>query len=268
MFGVGLGISIGRRRVASGSVPIDSDYQAVLNRATALGYTLPSSSVQTKQNQLLIDLKTAGVWAKLDVFYCFATDGDSNFATLNWKSPTTRQVTQVSSPTFITKQGFQGDGVAAHLNTNFNPSTAGVINYTTDVASRHFYLYAAGNSTNQSFEGTGSATTNNTLRASGLNQRINQGTSGINTAFDYTATKGMKSIHRTSNTNVELFNGTTQGSRTAAAIGLANSVQYVLRAGTTSNVSNHTVSMYSMGASLVSENTAYVTAFETYLNSI
>jgi len=31
-------------------VSFDSDYQAVLDRGTALGYTLPSASQRTKQN--------------------------------------------------------------------------------------------------------------------------------------------------------------------------------------------------------------------------
>ena len=34
-------------------VNFDTDYTAILTKATALGYTLPSASTQTKQNQLL-----------------------------------------------------------------------------------------------------------------------------------------------------------------------------------------------------------------------
>ena len=62
------------------STSYDSDYQAVLDYATTQGYTLPSSGQQTLQNQLVADLKDAGVWSKLDTFAVFATDGNEDFA--------------------------------------------------------------------------------------------------------------------------------------------------------------------------------------------
>ena len=70
------------------SVPgVDADYQAVLDEATLLGYTLPSSGQQTIQNQFVLDLKSAGIWSQLDLLYVMATDGDSNYSLLNWVSP-------------------------------------------------------------------------------------------------------------------------------------------------------------------------------------
>ena len=63
-----------------GGTPYDTDYQAILDYATTQGYTLPSDSQKTLQNQLLVDLKAAGIWSKLDTFANFATDGSSDFA--------------------------------------------------------------------------------------------------------------------------------------------------------------------------------------------
>ena len=117
----------------------DADYQAILDRSTALGYTAPSASQQTLQNTLVTDLKTAGVWDKLDVFYCFATDGDSDYATLNWKAPSSHQVTKVSSPTFTADSGFKGDGVTAYLDTNFSIGNDAT-NYTQNNASTFTYF--------------------------------------------------------------------------------------------------------------------------------
>ena len=110
----------------------DADYQAVLDRSTALGYTAPSAAQQTLQNTLVEDLKTAGVWSKLDVFYVFATDGDSNYATLNWKAPSNFQLTKTNSPTFTANEGFAQSGTA-YLDTNFELSTDAV-QYTQDDA--------------------------------------------------------------------------------------------------------------------------------------
>jgi len=110
----------------------DADYQAILDRSTALGYTAPSATQQTLQNTLVEDLKTAGVWDKLDVFYCFATDGDSDYATLNWKAPSSFQATKTNSPTFTANEGFAQSGTA-YLETGFVLDTNGT-NYTQDDA--------------------------------------------------------------------------------------------------------------------------------------
>jgi hypothetical protein len=125
-------------QISQGSA-FDADYQAVLDRASTLGYTAPSAAQQTLQNTLVEDLKTAGVWSKLDAFYLFATDGDSDYATLNFVAPSSFQATKTNSPTFTADEGFTGDGVSAYLDTNLNASTD-TTNYTQDDAS--FGVYA------------------------------------------------------------------------------------------------------------------------------
>jgi hypothetical protein len=244
----------------------DADYKAVLDRGTALSYTLPTLAQQKLQNTLLMNMKTDGVWAKLDVFYNFANNGSAEFGTLNWKSPTTRQSTLVGSPNFISNQGIQGTGTS-YITTNFNP-TIGTNQYTLNDASRYFYLRQNGVSANVSFDGTTSTTVNGIRRESAQAHRINQGTTSINALFDYTGDIGMKSIHRTSALNVELFNGTSQASRTALSVAIASAAQFILRGSNTTVFATHTVSMYAMGASLVSENAAFVADYNTYINSI
>jgi len=100
---------------------VDPDYQAILDYATTQGYTLPSASQQTLQNQLVVDLKTAGIWNKLDTFGVFATDGDSDFALIDWIRLT--DYTAVNSPTFTTNVGFQGDGTSSYIESNYLPIT-------------------------------------------------------------------------------------------------------------------------------------------------
>jgi len=116
--------------LAGGS--FDADYQAVLDYATTQGYTAPSAAQQTLQNTLVTDLKTAGVWDKLDLFYVFATDGDSDYATLNWKAPSSFQLTKTNSPTFTTNEGFAQSGTA-YLDSGYDLLTDGT-NYTQDDA--------------------------------------------------------------------------------------------------------------------------------------
>ena len=116
------------------SSSVDVDYQAVLSYASdpSRNYNLPSAAQQSLQSALVEDLKSAGVWSKLDVFYVFATDGDSDYATLNWKAPSNFQLTKTNSPTFTQNEGFAQSGTA-YLETGFVLDTDGT-NFTQDDA--------------------------------------------------------------------------------------------------------------------------------------
>lgn len=243
----------------------DADYQAVLNRATALNYALPTAPQQIIQNNLVLALKAGGIWTELDVLYIFANDATNgfNFGSLNWKNPNLYQSNPNNPITFTANQGFTGQGVGSFIDTNFNPFLNGV-KYQQNNASRYVYMFQANGT--ESLDGVASSTANNMRRISTPSQRINQGSTQLNSSFDFSATRGMKSIHRTSATNVELFNATTQGSRTATSDTVASLNQLILRLG--SSYGLHTVSMYAMGASLVAKNTVFVTAFDNYINSL
>lgn len=113
----------------------DSDYQAVLNRATTRGFALPTSSHLELQNSLVLNLKSAGIWNNLDLLYVFAvktTDDSSNFTLLNWKSPANFELSLESSPSFSVSKGWSSAGTS-RLNTGFTLDADGV-NYTKDVA--------------------------------------------------------------------------------------------------------------------------------------
>lgn len=259
---IGIGLGIGRQRVSGGGVVFDADYQAVLNYAISIGATLPSSGQQTKQNQLMLNMKSSGAWAKLDTFAMFATDGNSVFALIDWKRLTTYTN---NSCTFTANQGFTGNGSNGFIDTNFNPSTNGV-NYMLNNASR-YYMHFAGSNLNA--DGTTSSTTYNQIRIGSAvaSQTINSGSSFNVGTFTYSTSKGIKSIHRTSSLDVSCYNDAT-GSNflTVATTSLTSATQVVLRR--SSNYSNNTVFGYAMGASLIAENTAFVNALNTYINSL
>lgn len=241
----------------------DTDYQAILDYATTQNYTLPSDEQKLLQNQLLIDLKNAGVWNKLDTFANFATDGSTQFALIDWKRLV--QYNASTGPTFTSNEGFTGNGTSSYIDTNFNP-TIGSNNYLQNNASRYLYMYMA--SGTSALDGVTTAGFNNMTRNSTANQRINStvGLTGGN--FDFNATRGMKSIHRTSSLNVTLFNDNTASTpqRTSLSTSLRPENQFILRSGGLYGA--HEVSMYAMGANLVSENAAFVTAYNTYINSL
>jgi hypothetical protein len=241
------------------SASFDADYQAVLDYATTQGYTLPSAGQQILQNQLVVDLKDGGIWSKLDTFGVFATDGDSDFALIDWIRLS--DYTAVNSPTFTSNGGFTGNGTSSYVDTNFNPSTSGV-NYTLNNAGRFYWV---DNRSGSVWEGPNSNFTNDSRNTNSTLHRINQGTANFTTNVNF-AVDEFHAINRTSITDLELFTNNTQHSRTALSTLILNSNQFILRGGATYNASRFR--FYAMGASLVSENTDFYNAMNTYFISL
>lgn len=106
--------------------------------ATALFAEMTSEPDSTRKGLIstaIIELKNAGVWAKLDRLWVLAAH-DSQSSLLEWKNPT-RVITPISGPTFTVDRGWQGNG-SQSLDLNFNPSTEGS-SFTLNSASCGFY---------------------------------------------------------------------------------------------------------------------------------
>jgi hypothetical protein len=116
---LGFGLGLEYSKLSGGGSSFDSDYQAVLDFATSEGYTLPSENQQILQNQLVLDLKSNGIWSDLDAFGVLATDGDSDFALIDWVRLIT--MTANSSPTFQSNLGYTGNGTSSFIDTLFAP---------------------------------------------------------------------------------------------------------------------------------------------------
>jgi hypothetical protein len=96
--------------------PFRSQYQAILNRGTALGYTLPSETEKRKQNQLVSDLLDNGIWSNLGQLFVHKQDlsisGSTGFTMINWITPANavntlvRATTGDTFPTFTNNQGW------------------------------------------------------------------------------------------------------------------------------------------------------------------
>jgi len=215
------------------------------------------------QNQFMLAIKAAGVWAKLDVLCVFRGSGDVN-ALVDWKRLS--EVTNIDC-SFDYTEGLRGDAsIPAYIDTGF-AATAGT-NYTQNNASRYFFPYAfdGAGPMDGSIQG-GGGSRNKMLLNDSIDHKINQnGTIPLLFTFEYTTTVEPKSIHRTSATDVTLFNGTTSASKTAASTTLSGVNLYILR--DTNDYAYHTVAAYAMGASMVAENTDFVAAWNTYITAL
>jgi len=245
--------------VGSQIAQFDVSYQAILNYATTQGYTLPSAGQRVLQNQLVIDLKAGGIWTKLDTFSVFATDGNSDFALIDWIRLS--QYTAVNSPTFTTNGGFKGNGTSSYINTEFSANIG--VNYTLNNASRFFWV---DDRLGTVFEGIDTTSGNNSFNNSSSNHIINSG----NTAFtggnvDF-AIDGWHSICRDSSSTISLFTNTTRYDRTSNSISLVNNKQVIDKRAST--FAQHRFRCWGAGASLISENTDLYNALNTYLTSL
>jgi len=121
---LGFGFGLNKHRFVGGGSDFDSDYQAVLDFATSEGITLPSTSQQILQNNVVLSLKDKGLWNKKDVFGLFATDGNVDFALICWKRLI--KMDAINSPSFSANAGFTGNGTSSYIDTLFVPATDGV----------------------------------------------------------------------------------------------------------------------------------------------
>jgi hypothetical protein len=90
-------------------VSYDADASALFAR-----FTTPADSTRKGHiNTLIVALKAAGIWTKLDRLWIMAA-ADSQAAQRNWIADA-NNLTEVSSPTFTTDRGYQGNGTSSYV---------------------------------------------------------------------------------------------------------------------------------------------------------
>jgi hypothetical protein len=219
---VGIGVGVGRQRFASGG--FDADYQAVLNYATTQGYTLPSASQQILQNQLVLDLKTAGIWSKLDTFGVFATDGDSDFALIDWIRLS--DYTAVNSPTFNVNEGFEGNGTSSYINLDYETNTNWV-NVSQNSACLFAYAFADVHPSNGILIGsTGNNLVNSRNLSSFISTRIHGSTLGLQST---TNGQGLTILNRNNSTSYDVYQRGTFIGNVLSDSSTFNEPTYVMR---------------------------------------
>lgn len=108
------------------------EWKAILDWADYEGAPPPTNDIPF--DQLIKDLKSAGIWQKLDVFYVFAGDGSNGFKLINWINPEEHYADAYGGLTWGL-DGVKGNGSNGYIDTNFNPNIDHQ-NYTLNNASR------------------------------------------------------------------------------------------------------------------------------------
>lgn len=118
-----------------------TDYQAVLDYATANGLTAPTTDLNKQAEDIFVrSLDYEGAWDLADQIVLLSSRGDEGYSLINLKAPGTRNFSKVTTPTFAAGSGWSSAGsLTAYLRTNYIPQThasqltqnsAGILFYT------------------------------------------------------------------------------------------------------------------------------------------
>jgi hypothetical protein len=244
----------------------EPEYIAILNRATALGYTKPTADQQILQNLHLKNLKIIDVWDKLDYYFVAANNGGAQFACINWKNPSADVALLVSSPAFTTNVGFNSTGAGSYIDTQFNAFTQGV-NFTNNNASEFAYHTVDLFAFNCIFGTAASSGDGLNIGSSTVGQRLNMPSNNMNIAADMSGS-GFKLIIRNSPTSVVLYNNTTIINRTATVATRINANRRILFGQNNTAPTTVKVSIYGNGASLIFQALDLRTEIIRYLTTL
>ena len=253
------------------AAPYSPEYQALLDRATFLGYTLPSSGQQVLQNDLVVALKDAGIWALLDVFYLPATDGNHQFACLNWVDPANFEMLENGIPTFTGNSGFQGDDSSMWLNSQYSCYND-KINFSLNSASFGIYLTPTASSAGDNGATGGEVSlirTSSGGSTSLISMYLNNGSES------YNSTSNLNPIFlvadRRRSTHLEMiFNGVLvkDDPSTSAALSTNDNFILALNNGSPANYSADKIHLVYFGGSMYGLHSSFNSAVNNYLTAI
>lgn len=240
--------------------------------------SVPSASQRIKQNTFFSSLENicGACLPDLDLFYNFATDGDSDYAKINWADPGAFQLIQSGTVTFTINEGFQGNGIDGYLNPSFTPSVHAV-SYAQDNASIFHTILDDVSSNNQidfgcNASGNPSILWNSRDAADRHSGRINVGTaeargSGV-------SSQGFFQIQRSQSPIRGRFlkDGVQVGADLAfGTSGIPSKPLLILAYNNNDTIqlfSTRKMGCFGLGASLFGQETALYNAWNTYFSSL
>jgi hypothetical protein len=244
-----------------------AEYQAVLDKATTLGYTHPGEVVKKEHNRFIKTLKDSGAWDEMDCVQFYRNDvvTTSSFGAICWKNPNAPLMQLVSSPVAVNNRGYRGDGVAAYVQTNYLPNgdgkyklnNAGLVVLPFEIDLSLSFNPIIGNAINV-----------NEVRLilpSGLanSYRLNSGNSFTTEVIQMTNVANLKAINRNLSTSINVFNGKTATTLTSNSTELPSNPIALLISGT--SMGKHGVSAFIAGANMSDYIDAIQDAYDIYV---
>lgn len=232
--------------------------------------TQPDSTRKALISSTINDLKTAGIWTKLDAFYVMAAHTDQA-GRLNWIKPGFDLINYVVAPTFTADRGMATNGTDQALDTGFTPSTHAV--RMTQNSATMFVRHRT--NTQNSYYDAGWSFTSNPAILIGTRNGADKLTYAVNagvTTSTATITDARKVIavnRSASNTQAIYVDGSLFESASVTSVGMVLDGPLKIGASLSNRFSARQFAVFGFGASLTAtEHTALRNIIEAYLTAV
>lgn len=232
--------------------------RAIIDYATANGLILPTFPIDTQPiDQLIKDLKSAGIWQKLDAFYVFAGYGLYGFKLINWINPEEHYADAYGGLNFEL-DGVLGGGSNGYIDTNFNPNIDHQ-NYTLNNASRGGVISEVGT---MNFDGIAGTYRND------YNGSVTRLNGSNNATINYDNSGGLFVIKRNNSSTLEVvMKDNEQSANASTSSTSAEHSQVIMRRH--NSYGSFKLSCYFLGAYLTyAETQSFRTIYNNYLTTI
>jgi hypothetical protein len=241
--------------------------QAMIDKAIAEGFALPSAANLRLINDAIDGLIAAGAWnTKADVIRFWGNDsGSANFGRINAVNPSSDLAVLVNAVGFVNKKGVEGDGVSARVDTKYNPSVDAV-NYALDSASIMLYQYKVA-TTGFALYGGGATQVLRLQSRNQVIQRVNVA-SNLSSSVNF-AQVGTLGVHRKDSVNVDVqTNGTISARTYSGSAVLPNYDLTIFATVGATQFSNAGVSLEWIGSDASSVGVAIHNILDTYYTQL
>jgi hypothetical protein len=217
---------------------------------------------------LTAGLKADGSWAKLDRLWLYAAE---NATQASIDLVTRAAHTLHSSPTFTANTGYQGDGIAAWIDTGYRPEVTSPTNYIQNSASFGCWVVVGGASSGQTHMGSDSNRVLIFQNGTVVSFNINH---GISTSFTFGSVTGLWHVNRSASNATQLYqNGSSVITDTKASNTIDAWNLFTLAVANNGSCTPQAffagqLAMVFAGADLSAGASAFNARIHTYLNSV
>jgi len=222
---IGIGIGIDKSGPIASGPSYNAAYQALLDKLTTDGVSLPDDTQKEKDNTLINTLENAGQLTTHAAMYILGWH-QHEAALYNWITPAANKCSYIGSMTsseFTAGVGYKTKAASA-LNTSVNPSTSATI----DADNCTLWMWVQGLSAKDIYMGVSNGSNFCYLGNEGgtIYTRIN--TNGAENSGTIGASRNFIAVKRISSTDVEIWeNGTLVATITRNFTAIANDVIYL-----------------------------------------
>lgn len=263
---------VAQQQRAGAPIVLETETEAYLAAMTVQ----PPLSRKYTINNLVLALKSAGLWSKLD-WLCLHAAHHEQAGRINLVQPS-EVATAVNSPTFTVDTGYAGDGSTSYLNSGWNAAVGGPHAYTQNSAHAGLYVPSdIGGVASFDMGGLNGATGGMSVRTRATSSSLARARLTSSAVFDFTLPSatalGHSCCKRGSSTNIDMYkDGAFVQTGAVASLAVADSTVAIcglMSASAIAGYTNTPIAVSHWGSDLtVGELFDLASALHTYLSAL